>query len=85
MFSGRVVVEHAAGARDRDEFLKYFRNPRNDLPRVTHDTSFDIPHDFGTFRTYRSVPRFCFSKLPSRRKKLILQAVGLTYKYWEMN
>ena len=44
---------------------------RNNLPRVTHDTFFDIPYDFGIFRTRGSVPQLCFSKLQSRGKILI--------------
>ena len=80
MFSGRVVVERApgqrtditsvlcAGAQDWEESWKHFPNRRNHLPRVTHDTFFDIPYDFGIFPTCGSVPQFRFSKLQSRGK-----------------
>ena len=50
---------------------KHFPNRRNDHPRVTHDTFFDILYDFGIFRTHGSVPQLCFSKLQSGGKTLI--------------
>ena len=50
---------------------KHFPNRRNDLPRVTDDTFFDIPYDFDIFRTRGSVSQLCFSKLQSGGKTLI--------------
>ena len=54
--------------RDGEESWEYFPDRRNDLPRVTQDTFFDIPYDFGTFHTCGSVPQFRFSKLLAEEK-----------------